>query len=170
MEITKNDYEYEYSINKKNENEIMVKDNKSSNFYENINFYYEKSYAILALMVDYFKKTNRSYNKEFMTIHFKRYKFIESTIKLQEKHIEKILVWIKNPNRNDDEIYNSIFKMEIDIDNINKIFLFKVFDFDNGDIVLAGYAIDDSVSTRSFLASLNEMKMKQKYEKILNII
>lgn len=170
MEITKNDYEYEYSINKKNENEIMVKDNKSSNFYENINFYYEKSYSILALMVDYFNKTNRSYNKEFMTIHFKGYKFIESTIKLQEKHIEKILVWIKNPNRDNDEIYNSIFKMEIDIDNINKIFLFKVFDFDNGDIVLAGYAIDDSVSTRSFLASLNEMKMKQKYEKILNII
>jgi hypothetical protein len=137
---------------------------EAKKFYMNINDYHEKSYVILKLIVDYFNKTKRNYSKEFVAMRFEHFELKESNITLTEIQKERVEVWLKSSDR--DDLFNSIFKIEL----LDKVFLFKMFEFSEGDVIFAGYALEDSVSVRSFLASFNEMKIQEKYERILSII
>lgn len=130
----------------------------------NINDYHEKTYFILKLIVDYFNKTKRNYSKEFTSIRFENFKLIESNIELNEIQKENLEVWLRTSDK--ENIYSSVFKVEL----LDKVFLFKMFEFDKGNVILAGYSLNDSVSVRSFLASFNETKIQEKCEKILGII
>lgn len=137
----------------------------SKQFYNDLNEYHKKTYPILKLIMDYFNNVNRDYYKEYVSFRMENFKVTESTLEWKETIVDRIEVWYSTDDKKNDEINDSIFKLEFD----DKIYFFKVFDYSGGNAVLSGYCLEDSVSVRSFLSSLNEEKIKERYERILSL-
>jgi hypothetical protein len=160
---------YEVNLKKEQEDEDEMKNNEelegSKRFYIDLKEYHNKTLPILKLITDYFNSVNREYYKEYVSFRMEDYKLVDSTLKWKEKVSDKIEVWYSSDNRKEDEIDDSIFEIEFD----GKIYFFKVFDYGSGNSVLSGYCLEDSTSVRSFISSLNEEKIKEKYERILNL-
>lgn len=137
-----------------------------TDFYENLEEYHNKIEILEQLIVDYFSSINNVYVKTYSAVRIENWKITRSTKNINKEMENFIEKWYKKEEH--DEVYNSIFKLE----HNDIIFLFKLFEKENnkGNCVLAGYALKDGVNVRSFLSSVSEKVMLEKYEKILSII
>ena len=136
----------------------------SEQFYESIVKYHIKTDAIQRLVSDYFKAVGRKYQKRFVAVKIKDFFVEKSTEELSETIQESINIWFRKEDK--DEIFESIYKIEVP----DEVYLFKFFDFGEGEAILAGYVLLETVSVRAFLASLGVRQIEQKYEKILSIL
>jgi len=139
-------------------------DNTSQIFFNSINDYHERVQSILTLMTDYFTKNNKTYEKNFLAIRLKEHVVLESNIPIEDLLRSKTEEWSKKEDKI--IIYDTIYRVDLP----ETIFLFKIFPFQESEYVLAGYNLKENFSVYSFLASLSEKKIVEKYEKILNLI
>jgi len=141
-----------------------MKREKSKEFYKVIENYHDKTESISQLINDYFNDINRAHSKKFFVIRIEDFEIVESNIKVSVDTAEDITEWYKVFEEKE-EISKAIFK----VDSSDKVFLFKVFEFHEGEAVISGYVLEDSVRVRTFLASLSEIRIQEKYERIFNI-
>ena len=132
-------------------------------FYDNIEIYHNKVDKILKLIRDYFDHRGIACKKEFMAIRIIDNSIEVSTHELSTDIKERVLYWIRNDK---EELDESIYTIEF----LDKIFFCKIFDFENNNIVLAGYILEETALVRTFISKFNEKKIQEKYEKILSII
>ena len=132
-------------------------------FYENIDVYHNKVDKILQLIQDYFDHRKMRCHKEFMAIRIVDGKINDSTHELTEDIKERVGYWLRHDKF---EIDDSIYTIEF----FDKVFFCKIFDFDNNNVVLAGYVLEETALVRTFMSKFSEKRILEKYEKILAII
>lgn len=132
-------------------------------FYENIDVYHNKVDKIMQLIRDYFDHRKMKCNKEFMAIRIINEKITDSTHELTEDIKERVGYWLRHDKIELDE---SIYTIEF----FDKIFFCKIFDFENDNVVLAGYVLEETALVRTFMSRFSEKRILEKYEKILTII
>jgi len=137
---------------------------QSVKFYENIDIYHNRVDSILRLIQDYFDHRKTKYSKKFMAIRVIDEKINNSTQELSEDIKERIEFWLRNDDKA--ELEDSIYSIEL----INQIFFCKIFNFNNNNIVLAGYILKESALVRTFISKFSEKHIQEKYEKILEIL
>jgi len=147
---------------------IDVEDNYSKKlsvqaFYNSIETYHQRVDKILILIQDYFDEhKSKRHNREFMAIEIIYGEVIESTHDLNTELKEKVVSWLRNEKT---ELEESIYTIELD----HKIFLCKIFEFNEGGTVLAGYVLNETAFVRTFISKFSEKRIMEKYEKILSI-
>jgi len=137
---------------------------KSREFYKVIEDYHDRTESISQLINDYFNDINRAHSKKFFVIRMENFKVAESNIDISVEIAKDVSEWYKLFEEKE-EISKAIFE----VDSHDKVFLFKVFEFHEGEAVMSGYFLEDSAKVRTFLVSLSETRMKEKYEKIFNV-
>lgn len=136
---------------------------EAKSFYDNLELYHKNVDKILELIRDYFDDTKLKYSKEYMALKIKKDLITDSTHELDQDSIERISFWSRTRNKDDEDV---IFTIELH----KKIFFCKAFDFQDNELILAGYLLKDSASVRTFLSKFSEEKLREKYEKLLSII
>lgn len=137
-------------------------------FYDNIKLFHSNTVSILRLINDYASSNNnKNFDHKFAAILIENNEVAESYHIENKGDLSNIEFWISDADRK--EYIENIYRADLQDD----VFLFKIFpeaEDCNENFVMAGYVIKNSVSLRSFLTSLNEQIMRQKYEKILSIL
>jgi len=87
----------------------------------------------------------------------------ESTYELTPDIEERIGYWMRHEKI---ELEDSIYTIEF----FDNVFFCKLFEFSQGNAVLAGYVLEETASVRTFMSKFSEKRIKEKYEKILAII
>jgi len=150
-------------------NDIVIDENNQKakmeavKFYDNIGMYHNRADKVLQLIRDYFDHRKVKCNKEFMAIKIIDCKIKESTHELTSDIMERVGYWIRHEK---EELDESIYSIEF----FDKIFFCKLFEFDDKNVVLAGYVLDETALVRTFISKFSEKKIQEKYEKILSII
>ncbi|MFW6281436.1 MAG: hypothetical protein ACOC1O_01405 [bacterium] len=147
--------------------EIEKTDDITKNFYNNISHYYKKVNKILKIIKDFSEQKNKKFETNFIAIHIKDGEILETNEKenFPEDLKRKIEEWYNSNHKT--VLKESIYKFEYK----NMIFLLKIFKFkDNKDAVIAGYMLNDSLSVRTFLMTLSEKQIEERYEKIMNLL
>lgn len=149
-------------------NKTIDEGNKSAEmqaikFYENINFYHKRVDKVLKLIQDYFDQRKAKCEKEFMAIKIVDGLINKSTRELTDDIKSRIGYWFRNEKI---ELEDSIYTIEF----FGQIFFCKIFEFDENNMVLAGYVLKDTALVRTFISKFSEKRIQEKYEKILAII
>jgi len=136
---------------------------QADNFYTNVEQYHVKVDKIHKLITDYFDHRKAQYSKKFMAIEIIEGRIKKITDELSNDSLEKIEFWLRYDDKS--EIEDSIYSLELE----DQIFFCKIFDFENENVILAGYVLNESTLVRTFISKFSEQKIQEKYEKILAI-
>ena len=137
---------------------------KTEDFYNNLQVFHNKVNKILGLIIDYFENRGKPYEPVYVALRLKDNKIVDSNVTLTKTEKIKIENWMLSDEKK--ELDKNIYKIELK----NKIMFCKMFKFDNNNLVLAGYSLKETISVRTFMNSFTEKKIREKYERILNII
>ena len=135
-----------------------------SEFYTSLEYFHDRIYNLQKLIMDYFESKRKQCEKTYLGVKIIENHIQQSTIELDKNAEERIINWLRIAYRK--EFYHSIYKIDLH----EKVYMFKIFEFDVEKLVLAGYLIKDSVNVRLFLSTLSENVIQERYERILAII
>jgi hypothetical protein len=146
----------------------------SKDFYDNLRQFHDRIKPITKLIND-FTKTRHGRKKLLSPVYAavrvengevkELYNFPEADYSANELK-DIIQDWVVEDLKY--KYIKDIYKIELR----DRVFLFKIFQETNNkaNFVMAGYIIKDSMALRSFMTSLNEYTIQERYEQLLMLV